>query len=683
MPQNWIAVPTSLDFLFILGQPNLNNRFFDIILPELALKPDFIEYQSLYVVVSTDNTRLTVQGQDIINNKIEYLGSSTHHNEAIFDIGNMQTGTYDYAVIFTLYGVLSEHEHVEASTFIIPVSVIISSSNIPQQLEPWHISFNEGNYANDTYTINMFGPFELKLYEIIEVQTLPVGVTHQLLNGYNIYTGDDDVVLTLNLKPILANVLAPDTYNYTGYTKQQNNAVQQILSIEVIVYEIIDWDINPTALSFSAIQFVEEATPQNIQINTIFNFIIQSVPTWVTLNQTQLTTNIFKIVVTPALATATPIGVLNGNIVIVYNNNGTDVVVTIPVQYTVVGLVDVPYNIDDFAFTLDVNFVNFYSELSDTFFSVKMLAKIYDITGNFKTRELFYKIPIFQNRQAKNYGRIIDRLMFELNEYQPSVTYKPTEVSFDIQRIKRATNELVDNISIPNIKFVAGITPMEKSGKMYLLTINPSYSQATTTSFHFFNFLVAFGTYVYNIYRNGTLVLTENISTGLNNIFSKKVQFNNYTPGDIIKCELVDTDNNRIKKEYLIFPGGKYENQIVWVDEYKLLQTVSFTGEYYIDATINNTGNTVFKNLLSFYEKIDSYTEAHLYINTGFLAISDQVTIKGMLNRKKAWLLIGTEVINIVPISNKIRSIDSERDIIDFDIQFKINFKDNAQSYSF
>jgi hypothetical protein len=55
-----------------------------------------------------------------------------------------------------------------------------------------------------------------------------------------------------------------------------------------------------------------------------------------------------------------------------------------------------------------------------------------------------------------------------------------------------------------------------------------------------------------------------------------------------------------------------------------------------------------------------------------------------LLSQKKAKLNFPNNTyIDIVPISKKITSVDSDRDLISFELQFKINFKDNAQAYSF
>ena len=73
--------------------------------------------------------------------------------------------------------------------------------------------------------------------------------------------------------------------------------------------------------------------------------------------------------------------------------------------------------------------------------------------------------------------------------------------------------------------------------------------------------------------------------------------------------------------------------------------------------------------------------EVKLTINTGWLLKNDIDDIESLMRSKKVWFL-GYNEINLTPVTKTIINDDTERELIEFSLEFLINRKYDAETYS-
>jgi len=682
--QNWGAVPSSINFSHIIGEPapssqNVVTNFRDIVPPEVD------SYDFIYLEYSVNVAWLFVSG---IN--IPYSITTTTISETLtygVVIDGLPSGIYQAIVSFRIMGVNPGNPPMILSSwnYDVYLKVLGGLIPIPDILEPWLIEYYQGTAIPAPNTIDMDGtdwvlrsPPEFVLTADSEV------IITQGQDGWATATatGPYTVTVTLANSWLTEELGGYDFFIYLNPDTQ----IAQTQPVRVLVLEVVEWAFSPENLHFDAIKNYQEAEAQLLIIDSVSEFNVVAFPAWLTVDPI-IGQNHVTLTVVPVETINTDAGEYEGTIDIERIVDTVTVTESIPVTYTLIGFISTPYVPGNFAFTLDTNYLRFFSDYIDTYFRVKLTAIVHEFyTGVAHTKEFFYKVPLFQQQQKMNIGRVVDRLMFRLQEYNDTefAQYTVADVSLYITEIQRATDTMVREFYLNNIKFAAGLTPQTLINNMAFLNVNPAPSRVTTKSFYFLNYLIPTGTFTLLTLRNGTQVASEVISSGTNNIFTKKIVFDTFTIGDTITLKLKNTADEVVEKKFYVFEQGKESNHLIWEDEYKLKQALEFTGSYQINQGIVNVMSNYYRDLLAVLEKIDSTKSADLTINTGWLSQSDQVSITSLLSQKKAWLhFTDGAVLDLVPISQKIRSVDSDRALISFDIQFKINFKDNAQTYSF
>ncbi len=682
--QTWGADPSLILFQFTIGDPTPNDQvvatsFVDILDPIASL------YESIYLEIDNTANWLGVSGITLPYT-IDAVGITENITYSIITTALTQ-GIYSTAVTFRIMGVMSSGQIDLLSSWDYTVNLKVNGEAeiIEPTLPRWDIEYYQGTPIPAPNTIDIDGTdWVIKCPpEFILSADAAVNIT-QDQDGWSTATASGSYQVAVRLADSWQTE-SVGTYDYYIYINP-NTAIARTQPVRVRVLEVVEWAFIPDNLHFEAIKNYQEATPQLLVIDSVPVFNVVTFPDWLTItpitgqNHTELT-------VVPVPSINTDAGEYSGTIDISRDVDGTTITESIPVTYSLTGFIATPYIPETFAFTLDTNFIQFFSDMADTYFRVKLTAIVSEFyTGITHTKEYYYKVPLFQQHQKMNIGRIVDRIMLRMKEYNDTdlAQYKLADVSLYITEIIRSTETVVREFYLNNIKFVAGLIPQTIYNNMAFLNVNPAPSRVTPLSFYFLNYLIPTGIFSLITYRNDTEESSEIINSGEHNVFSKKIQFNNYLPGDTITLKLLSANNTEVEKKFYVFPEGKQSNHIIWEDEYKLKQALEFTGSYIINQGIVNITSKYYINLLEVLEKIDSTKTADLIINTGWLSKSDQVSITSLFSRKKAFLYFSNgTLLDLVPISNKIKSVDSDRDLISFDAKFKINFKDNAQTYSF
>jgi hypothetical protein len=194
------------------------------------------------------------------------------------------------------------------------------------------------------------------------------------------------------------------------------------------------------------------------------------------------------------------------------------------------------------------------------------------------------------------------------------------------------------------------------------------------------------------VLRNGQLHETIALPFTSDTLITKKMFFTDFEKGDVISYRVVNGAQNRgttpeptdtsMLKLYKVFDQGDFSNQIIWENEYLLQSTVDCTGSYKIQSDIEFQSQMLFQQLVEVLEVLDSTKSVKLTINTGWLLKTDVDTIESLMRSQRIWLEQGETSIDLRPAGKSIVNEDSERERIEFTLEFTINKKYNEETYS-
>jgi len=348
----------------------------------------------------------------------------------------------------------------------------------------------------------------------------------------------------------------------------------------------------------------------------------------------------------------------------------------------------IPYNTADFAFTLDDSkFLDISTLNENTYFTLQLVIKYYNFYDAVQqTETLNYKLPLFNKKRIFSVGEIIHRNLSNIKSLNSQqLQYKTALVDITIKEFD--FEDLVTVVSsevMANIKFIAGPLPALMDGNKALLSLNANASRVTPVGYISASFLLPNGNHTFEILKNDVVVDSEIIAaTATDNVFTKtvKVWFYGALPGDIFKLSIKDT---LISKTFEINDNELLSNIILFVNEFKLLESLECTGDFSFPLDYDQITHKYKRNLIEVLEVIKTTKSNSLQINTGWVLETDFITIDSLLDGKKAWLLKrATVVAELVPISKKNTAIDSKRESFQYDLEFKINSTYNAQNYIF
>jgi hypothetical protein len=201
--------------------------------------------------------------------------------------------------------------------------------------------------------------------------------------------------------------------------------------------------------------------------------------------------------------------------------------------------------------------------------------------------------------------------------------------------------------------------------------------------------LVKAGTYALHTYKNGILENSEILPNSNEFILQKKITFENYNQGDVIKV-LLSVPNADVElqfpqeKVFHVVPSGPQSNFIEWENEFLLLDSINVTGEYSIKTDIEVQENRLYSNLVERLEHISNTSAIKFFINTGWLIQNDVDTIESLMRSKRIWLTASDgSKIELRPATKSLLKQDTQRELIEYALEFNINKSSNEKTYTF
>jgi hypothetical protein len=222
-------------------------------------------------------------------------------------------------------------------------------------------------------------------------------------------------------------------------------------------------------------------------------------------------------------------------------------------------------------------------------------------------------------------------------------------------------------------------------GNFGFLDFNQKADRVTVNSFYYLNIYIPVGNYEIRVYKNNTLINTIPLPVSDGKIIFKKVTFATFRQGDVVRYTLnIPNDAATVvpSKTFYVIPTGKYSNHIIWENEYLLQSAFEFTGGAAIKSDFENRTQSLYKNLTEILEIIENTKINKISINTGWIIKDSIDTIESLMRSKRAWLPLADKTIELRPLSKTMVNQDTERELIDYTIEFQINRQYNEETYS-
>jgi len=555
------------------------------------------------------------------------------------------------------------YQHTQGGT--LPSKVIAVSGSSWVVVAPPHIELSSATFG---VVIDTVTPEEGEPYQTAAGNG--TAVINATLTDY--YDGDYDESSLLTQLQI-----------FTGST------LAGIIPISIVVESNMTFWATPQTLNFTAIKEIQEPTPQYIlYFCSEPPFTITCSP-WLTaeldtIDINGILTEVIKVI--PMATANMEIGQYVGFVKLQDTIDSEPYLITIDVNYDLQGFIQSPYPVGNKAFTLDPLFFNFYSVYANTYFQLQAKIKWFDFFSNeFKEKTIYEKLPAFNGRAQLNYGLAIHKLMDRFAAYNENLfQYKPAEFTLFVQEILISNSSVIRSALLPTIKFVAGLSRAMVVDKA-LLEFNLKPARVTKKSFYFLNILVPDFNYELRIFKNNVLHQTIRLPYPDGKILCKKISFSTYNHGDVVRVSLNqegDIDSEVPEKIFYVIPEGKYSNHITWEDEYLLQSALECTGALMVKPEFEFKSNLVYQNLVEILEYLETKKTGKLFINTGWIINSHIDDIESLLRSRRVWLQLGDKRISLRPITKTIVTEDTERELIEYALEFQINPSYDQETYS-
>lgn len=338
----------------------------------------------------------------------------------------------------------------------------------------------------------------------------------------------------------------------------------------------------------------------------------------------------------------------------------------------------------------------FTRSMDDLVFSSANQDSILSLTLQMQgfSNSLNYKFPFFKGSAKKNIGNALSHFItsnktnavFTTAAFTPVVLNQHTLESitpiryFDLEIKEEKGGNVLLNYNKKNVPFVLGYKPKVING-IAILQHN-TISRYTRNSFALVSVFSQTGSFSYELLKNGTVVKTVNQLFGY--IRTIKINFESYDaePGDIFEFAML-TDEEPIKKSFVIVPDTNVSIAVVYEDSFGLLSVIDFTGNSKNINTEFDNKFELFHNQNFIHSRKHNEKEAStLILNTGYLLQSQQLEVAELMKSPKAWIVIDDErMLELIPKNKKMEEMSSDNFLYAWSVEFDVNKKEYAQDY--
>lgn len=613
--------------------------------------PDYGDFR-LRVIINCANTQiewLSCTGSGL-SGGIKYpLGMQSTFNFDFQNLISLTSGSYNVVLIFVLEGKYNGYWNEIDLLELDWQLTVVNSNPIKTEKQLYTVYYDKSaNSISGELNVNILNNTGGDSLDF-EGDGTTFSPVPPFTNSFNLALG--------------SAVLLPTTGEYLMNAFIRKSG-QRIWAFQIKVV-VIDAPIvvTPLSLSFWVKKSSNEVKTQVLSVLNLFSkaFTITS-PSWLVLSQNSGSSTV-DINVSNAEPNTLEAGIYNGEIKLFYD----DKVITIPVILEVFSFFTHNFN-EEYNFCLDQKKITVFQN-NDTARFIKITATmVFRTPTETKTLVVPYTIPYFNQQAYLDIGKNIHRYFLKnrtsifqegtlIYHFDNKVHLYPCQLDLKIEELDADFNALYSE-SILGKKFYPGKRP-----KLFPFMTNHGLRSRVYDSKVIFTFIAG-------------LVTPEEL-------FDIPVTQNGLEPGAMARAK-VERFENKItfgdKKtvdaagksiSFYQFPDGRNLINVQWENqnlcpEWITLRGVSSKSEDFTHIFQDNvfTGGS---------EKFDTTAVQTITLNTGFILKAEEAVISELMFSKFCILEMNGQYIKAAPSSAKIVTEDTTKQLIEFDLEFKVN----------
>lgn len=700
--QTWAPIPAVTNYYY-----NTNVGSLPIIIPTNYKIKDFrgtpaeVGYTSIRCVIThlagtfTAVNWLSISSIPNPGNSVTIspLSNSTTvtYTNTLQNVNLLSPGVYSRSIRFQVQGLLPNGVWQNIEAHIHEIKLTVSSETYvwnPTSFNFVHLAGTlpmeekELTISGSAWTLILDSRFDVTTDETsgVTIANVPV-INNTKVDGIGSKT------IKIALKETFNNETPPAVGNGSWRLSQSGTFIADI-PFSIVLLDISNViDVNPSVLNFTAIKSVLEPQPLFLEVNATIEFALSHSPWLIVTEGINDVNGVIKQgywVVPIPTQNMEPANYV-GYVLFDFEYESEALQINVVVNYELAGFIASPYT--ENAFTLDSKFYDLNGENELVYYEVLQQIKTFDFfTDNEKYTDIEEKFPLYKRKSKFNVGERVHRLMDKFKEPNENYwQYRPAELEIIVTEKLLLDNSVIRTATLTVQKFVAGISDNVTQPYTFL-DVNSNKQRATKMGYTILNMLLPSIPLMLKTYRNGVLVQEEKLPLSNGKIVSKHKPFGSFAQGDIIKYTISQEGalEELVEKTFGIIPEGRYSNMIVWENEFLLQSVLECIGSFSSETELGITSMEKFQNLVEVLEYLEVRKKSKFSINTGWLLKNDHITIESLMASKRVWIQLPNSAwISVRPLSKKMVNIDSERGLIDYDLEFQLNRTNNAKTYSF
>jgi hypothetical protein len=433
---------------------------------------------------------------------------------------------------------------------------------------------------------------------------------------------------------------------------QKNGQFFYYFTITMVVIDSGNIFTIPDSLDFQLRKGFDVIIAQNLKIvNPLNKPFSVTAPNW--LNLSAISGNSTKDITVETIPSENiSAGDYWGEIQISVNGNIT---ASVPVHLSVISFVDL--DLKDYNFCLDgVNF--HFNKIFENAVFAKVNLKIEFVTSEgTSVINSAYSVPYFNGKsefdmgeKVQNYFPIFDKPIFSDSPiFDNKMVYQPAKIYATVEELDVNYNVLHSK-TLPDFSLFAG----KKPAKFPLFT-NFGMRRKYDGSACIFSY--------YSGLANALNFKKPSFQSNPEGIHEVQTAF--ISKETILNFNFI---KNNFGVEFLPFPKVQKQAVLQWLNNNLVPEFFIFSGSYKISNEIDQTFDNFQKN----GKKYDSKELSKITISTGFILKEESGLIKEIVKSPISFLKIEDEIYRCFCISTKLTQEDSERNLIQFELEFQL-----------
>lgn len=481
---------------------------------------------------------------------------------------------------------------------------------------------------------------------------------------------------------------------------------EETLTILMFVTQTEDDAILPKTLNFEAVRNVYNAPEQKFYIATGDSGVTINLPDFLQLVSHDLVGGGHIVTVKPVMQSLTLDKEYNDQIEVILPSEIDPQYVS--VNYIIHAGYDENYT-QPVHFTRDNDELVFWKTTPENSF-LRLLVSVKSFTNTseiHKDIQLALDIPFVNTRAKINIGREVEPYLFDnipaKFKSKSTGVYPPAELRMVAMEIKYDDYSILNEDVLPLQYYLRGRNPLadKSTNRPFWLETRPAIARLSGPAAYLsLNIFKPAHAEIHKIEmkKNGEFVKyiepeTQTFGLMRPGVAGVQVKITNALPGDVFSFKYPDAG---VEKKVIIGQSPQDSIAVAFLNEFNTYDWFEFTGVATGTVNYNHDTSEFFTDYIKKSKKIDVSKTQKITLNTGWLFSEESFIIDELIACRKAWIMnnLGQLLsisdydfenlsnVEVIPVQSKITNIDTDNNLVQYDVEFLINPENENRTYS-